>query len=194
MSISARPKEGFAASLSPEYPLLGLLARQPAHGYELHQKLSSDLGQVWHLSLSQVYNILNRLESHELIAGEVEEQEKLPARRLYHLTPAGLARFEAWLNTPSRISSRAIRVEFITRLYFAQLSGGPIIDHLIGAQIDEVRQGINRLQKMLILWPSEDLYNRLGMEFRINQLNAILEWLEQCRSKFFRWSDQGNCT
>ena len=35
--------------------LLGLLAIRPDHGYELHQRLSNDLGQVWHISLSQTY-------------------------------------------------------------------------------------------------------------------------------------------
>ena len=74
------PKESHHASaLSPEYALLGLLAGSPAHGYELHQVFTTDLGQVWHLSLSQTYNILNRLEAQGFIDGSLQEQEKLPA-------------------------------------------------------------------------------------------------------------------
>lgn len=175
-----RPREGFAASLSPEYPLLGLLARQPAHGYELHQKLSSDLGQVWHLSLSQVYNILNRLESKELIAGEVEEQEKLPARRRYRLTPAGQARFESWLHTPTRISGRAIRVEFTTRLYFAAADEPQLARQLIDDQIAATQAGLDRLENSLAEITPEQIFNRLGADLRLRQLDSILNWLNQC--------------
>ncbi len=60
MSISPKSYEGsHIGALSPEYALLGLLAQSPAHGYELYQILSADLSQVWHISLSQAYSILN---------------------------------------------------------------------------------------------------------------------------------------
>jgi len=38
-----------AAALSPEYVLLGFLNQQPAHGYELHQRIEAQLGQIWHI-------------------------------------------------------------------------------------------------------------------------------------------------
>lgn len=53
------------SGLSPEYALLGFLERPPAHGYELHQRLLEHLGEIWHVSLSQTYNILTRLEEVE---------------------------------------------------------------------------------------------------------------------------------
>jgi DNA-binding PadR family transcriptional regulator len=34
----------YASALSPEYALLGFLAQKAAHGYELHQRLSNELG------------------------------------------------------------------------------------------------------------------------------------------------------
>jgi DNA-binding PadR family transcriptional regulator len=180
--MSARPRSNDPATLSPEYALLGLLARQPAHGYELHQRLSTDLGQVWRLSLSQVYNILNRLESQALIAGEVEEQEKLPARRRYRLTPAGQIRFEAWLRTPTRSSSRAIRVEFITRLYFASTLGEQLAEQLIDTQIAETKAGLERLERSLSELPPHQVFNRLGTDLRQRQLASILSWLQSCRN------------
>jgi DNA-binding PadR family transcriptional regulator len=175
-------KASYIGSLSPEYALLGFLAEHPNHGYELHQRLAGELGHVWHVSQSQVYNILKRLESHGDITGSFQEQEKLPSRMLYELTPAGQERFEAWLNTPTGCSVRAIRVEFLTRLYFASRCGSSKADALIDSQVEETHKGLIRLQKMLDELPSKQAFNRLGLELRINQLSSILDWLERCRT------------
>ena len=103
-----------ASNLSPEYPLLGLLAQKPAHGYELHQRLTEEFGHIWHISLSQTYNILKRLEKQGAIAGEDEEQENRPARRFFHLTAEeGRQRFDVWLDSTVGCSTRAIRVGFL---------------------------------------------------------------------------------
>jgi len=98
----------YASALAPEYAFLGFLAQQPAHGYELHQRLVAELGQVWHISLSQTYNILSRLQAKGLVAGHVEPQAKLPPRRRLQLTAAGRERFETWLHAPTGSSVRAI--------------------------------------------------------------------------------------
>jgi DNA-binding PadR family transcriptional regulator len=170
----------YVGSLSPEFALLGLLSQAPAHGYELHQKLENELGQIWHLSQSQIYNILNRLEAKNYIRGMVLEQEGLPAKRLFRLTPSGKQRFETWLSSPSRASVRAIRVEFTTRLYFSYAIGTQLTQELIDAQINETQSGLERLQRMRNELPPEQIFNRLGLDLRIRQLTSILEWLALC--------------
>jgi DNA-binding PadR family transcriptional regulator len=174
-------KSSYTSSLSPEYALLGLLAQQPAHGYELHQKLASDLGQVWHVSLSQTYNILTRLEAQGLIQGTVLEQDRLPSRRTFRLSPSGHARFIAWLQAPTGPSVRAIRVEFLTRLYFTRFAGQELAMRLIDEQETEIRRGMQRLQHSLAEQPAAQMFNRLGLELRIRQLGSILAWLDRCR-------------
>src|SRR5512137_1912957 len=104
---------------SPEYALLGFLYEHPRHGYALHRQLVTELGHVWHVSQSQAYNILKRLEIQGWISSSTQEQEKLPARQNLQITEAGRRRFEEWLEAPSGSSVRAIRLEFITRIYFA---------------------------------------------------------------------------
>ena len=173
----------YASALSPEYALLGFLARKPAHGYELHQRLSSELGQIWHVSQSQVYNILKRLEGQGFIRGVIEEQEKLPARQRYHLTGSGRQRLEKWLTTPTGSSVRAIRVEFVTRLYFAPLLGPDIPSQLLNAQLNETLCGLKRLEDLLAETPAEQVFNRLGLDLRVRQLKAILDWLQACASR-----------
>ena len=175
-------RTSYASALSPEFALLGFLAQHPAHGYELHQRLVTDLGQVWHVSLSQTYNILNRLEAQGFIAGTVQEQAKLPARRSFRLTAAGRRRFNTWLHSPAPCSVRTIRVEFTTRLYFAQALSPDTVPDLIEAQTTEVRAGLTRLQNIQAEFPPNQMVNRLGLNLRIRQLASLLDWLADCRA------------
>jgi DNA-binding PadR family transcriptional regulator len=173
-------KSPSAGALSPEYVLLGLLDRGPSHGYELHQKLASDLSEIWHLSQSQIYSILNRLEEQGYIRGVVIEQEKLPSKRSYKVTNAGQVHFEKWLFAPSRASVRAIRIEFTTRLYFSLARDPQLAVQLVSDQISETQGSLAKLSEVQSLLPEDQSFNRLGLDLRIRQLESILEWLETC--------------
>ncbi len=167
--------------LSPEYALLGFLAQQPAHGYELHQRLSADLGQIWHASVSQIYNILNRLERQGFIAGRVQEQAKRPDRTRFHLTAAGRRRFEAWLQAVAPGQGRAVRLEFTTRLYFAQALQPDLVPQLVAAQAAEIRSRLDQLEPALAGLPPDQVLNRQSLRLRIRQLTLLLEWVQECR-------------
>lgn len=170
----------YVSSLSPEFALLGFLARQPAHGYDLHQRLLAELGQVWHISQSQLYNLLKRLETQGDIIASLLEQPRLPDRHVFHLTEQGRARFEKWMETPTGSSVRAIRVEFITRLYFAHLHSPELAANLIQVQMHETRLGLERLRRKIEDIPPGQTFNRLGLELRVRQLSSVLDWLEDC--------------
>jgi DNA-binding PadR family transcriptional regulator len=186
----AQPKSAYIGPLSPEYALLGLLLVHPDHGYNLHQRLSADLGQVWHISLSQTYNILNRLNAQGFISETLPDQEKRPSRRPFQLTPAGRDRFQIWFDAPPQDSVRAIRVEFTTRLYFASLIDPLKADHLIQAQIATTQAGLRRLHKTMAELSPAQRFNRLGLELRISQLESIIAWLGHCQSALPEISSQ----
>jgi DNA-binding PadR family transcriptional regulator len=171
-------------TLSPEMALLGLLYRDPGHGYDLHRRVVSDLGHVWHLSQSQAYAILKRLEFRGDISAQEIPQEKLPPRQLLHMTPQGRKRFLEWLNTPSSGSTRAIRMEFITRLYFMNMYFPEKIKQVFDQQRREAEKSIQRLEKTLLSIPSEQIYNRMSLEMRLKQLHMVLEWLTECQRSF----------
>ncbi len=171
-----------SSALSPEYVLLGFLTQRPAHGYDLHDQIHRELGQIWHISLSQTYNILKRLEAKGFIVGVVQEQAKAPARRHFRLTSLGRRRFEQWLKTPSEPSARAIRVEFLTRLYFSYISDQQTALNLIEAQIEATRSAVSNLTAMLGELPTEQVFNQLGLDLRLRQLTSVLDWLTECRS------------
>ncbi|NTU65329.1 MAG: winged helix DNA-binding protein [Chloroflexi bacterium] len=172
-----------AAALSPEYVLLGFLNQQPAHGYDLHERIEAELGQIWHISQSQTYNILNRLETQGYIAGVLQEQEKLPARKRFRLTAAGRRRFEDWLSAATESSTRAIRVEFITRLYFACAISSASARTVIDQQIVSTQDGLLHLQALLGELPPDQAFNRLGLDFRVQQLTSVIAWLNESKAK-----------
>ena len=171
-------------TLSPEMALLGLVYESPGHGYDLHRKVIADLGYVWHLSQSQTYSILRRLEARGDISVEEVPQEKLPSRQLLHMTGQGRERFLEWLDATSGGSTRAIRLEFVTRLYFLQMYMPEKIPTAFERQRKEALQNIDRLQKSFAELPENQIYNRMSLNLRLKQLQLILEWLDECQKLF----------
>lgn len=171
-------------TLSPEMALLGLLYEGPGHGYDLHRKVIADLGYVWHLSQSQAYSILKRLEARGDISVEEVPQEKLPPRQLLHMTDQGRKRFTEWLDATSGGSTRAIRLEFITRLYFLQLYMPEKIPLAFERQRKQALEHIDRLEKNSTDLPENQIYNRMSLNLRLKQLLLILEWLDDWQKLF----------
>jgi len=171
-------------TLTPEFALLGFLFQQPTYGYELYQQLVTELGFVWHVSMSQAYNILKRLERQGLVTGTLHMQDKRPAQRHLTLTPAGRARFQKWLQAPPRDSLHAVRTDFMTRLHFVSQLYPDQVPALLDAQEAQAHAGIARLKKQLPGIPESQHVNRLGVDLRIRQLTALVDWLVVCRSHY----------
>lgn len=177
MSPSASP----ANLLSPEHLILGLLKLAPAHGYELQQRITRDLGQLWHLHFNQIYGILHRLEAEGKVAGVLEKGNNAPTRRRYNVTFIGERDFDAWLHTPTVSSVRIIRIEFITRLYFARQACPELVDQILAEQVAATRQSLTQQQAVLAAMNDDQAFNRLGVALRIRTLAGVIEWLGDCR-------------
>lgn len=80
--------------------LLGLLEREPSHGYELKREYDTFFGQGKPLPFGQVYATLGRLARDEkVVMGEAEPGEG-PDRKRYAITEVGRQEVEAWLGQP----------------------------------------------------------------------------------------------
>ena len=69
-----------------ECAILGLLAEQPLHGYELKKRLSETLGPLWGISFGSLYPALRRLER----SGAIEATEGEDAGRAGHVSTGSL--------------------------------------------------------------------------------------------------------
>jgi len=173
-----------AGNLSPEFALLGFLIAGPSHGYDLHQRFVVELGHVWHMSQSQAYAILKRLEQRGDISARIVEQEKLPARQMLHITEMGRRRFFEWLELGIGRTARSIRLEFLTRLYFTQLHRPENIAQIYRSQLDEIESTIARLESLLEHLPLEQVFNRLSLDLRLQQMRLIENWMAEIRTEF----------
>jgi len=178
--------------LAPEWALLGLLTQKPMHGYELHRYFSapSALGQVWYLGLSQMYKLLKELERQGYVEVAVELQENYPARKVYHITLSGRAAFLQWMEKPVS-NTRLIRVEFLAKLFLAQLLGSEMIERVIDTQLETCQAQLTRLQERacpadweLGIGNWELTFEHLVFRFRKGQIQAVIDWLRYCRRVF----------
>jgi DNA-binding PadR family transcriptional regulator len=110
--------------------------------------------------------------------------EKLPARQVFHITAAGRRRFSNWLESGIGKNSRSIRLEFLTRLYFAQLHQPENIAQLYNAQFTAIELTIARLESLLEHLPPEQVFNRLSLDLRLQQMKLIQNWMTEIRTQF----------
>jgi DNA-binding PadR family transcriptional regulator len=172
-----------ASSLSPEYPLLGLLRLEPGHGYQIHQRLERDLGSLWTVRQNQAYNILNRLEAEGMVRATHGSGKGAHARRRLGLTSAGRRRFDAWLHAPTGLSARALRVDFLTRLYFAQRLDPKLAHEIIDGQLAVTRDGVERLLRQTEAEQAHGLVAELSDDLRVRHLRLVIEWLESLHER-----------
>jgi DNA-binding PadR family transcriptional regulator len=167
-------------ALTPDETVLGLLAARARHGYQLLECFHdpAQLGSVWDLSTSQLYNVLKRLEQQGYVMGQHIESPDAPTRTEYCLTATGRARLEAWLhNEQPTASIRRIRVEFLSRLFVARLLNIPTIP-IVKYQKLACRKRLAQLMSQ-----REQAAAGIGfltLELVIAQLSAVLQWIDRC--------------
>jgi DNA-binding PadR family transcriptional regulator len=86
--------------MSVPLTLLGLLEREPSHGYELKRDYDAFFGRGKPLPFGQVYATLGRLtRDGKAVAGEAEPGAG-PERKRYVITELGAGEVDAWLSSP----------------------------------------------------------------------------------------------
>lgn len=177
--MSPKKKHGFGT-----YPLrylaLGLLMKSPSHGYQLDQTLEEDFGMIWKAGQTKLYVTLSDLEEQGLLSSVMEPQENHPDRKVYHLTEKGKETFLNWVEKPVP-SLRAARVELIAKLRFDYLLG-------LGGAEDLIHQQRKVFYAMIAEWEREkkgdsDPFMSLVYDFRIEQAQFILNWLEKYQDR-----------
>ncbi|NOQ39006.1 MAG: hypothetical protein GQ562_01695 [Anaerolineales bacterium] len=86
------------------------------------------------------------------------------------------------MNSPV-MSSRYIRLAFLSKLYFLlrEKEGGAV--ELIDQQIKICQSWLQNLQRQHQSLEMDDFINSQVFLFRIGQIKAMLEWLENCREQ-----------
>lgn len=160
-------------------PLLALLAKEPAHGYELKMLLEQTFGQAYPSpNIGQIYVTLQRLERDGLVRSQDVVQATRPNKRVYELTPAGRDALAAWVEAPSE--GPRVRDEFFMKLVLSPLAGATDRLGLINRQRRHylsVMRGLSDLAESA----EGSSVSRLLIEGAMLHLQADLDWLERCQ-------------
>ena len=162
------------------YALLGLLAHQPHHGYELKNELEQALGGNWEINFGQIYTTLSRLERDGLVTGTVEAEDGR-GKRTYSLTPSGKADLDAWLAEPVE-KPRPLRDEFFIKLIIRHLAGYDDASQALARQRQAYLQQLRELNLAAARQEDDPLVSLL-VEGAILHLQADLQWLELCEER-----------
>jgi DNA-binding PadR family transcriptional regulator len=99
--------------MSLRYGVLGLLAGEPASGYDLARRFEEALGSIWPAKHPQIYGELARLAEEGMIEVEAEGPRR---RKVYRVTEAGLADIRGWLVAGE--VDHTVRLEPLLRSFF----------------------------------------------------------------------------
>ena len=160
-------------------PLLALLAKEPAHGYELKLALEQTFGQAYPSpNIGQIYVTLKRLEQDGLVRSEDVEQTTRPNKRVYELTPAGREALRAWVHGPN--DGPRVRDDFFIKLVLAPMAGLADRMELLNSQRRHYLGIMRNLTDLLADTDQADTVARLLIEGAVLHLQADLDWLERC--------------
>src|SRR5579864_2296287 len=102
--------------VSLRFGVLGLLAEEPLHGYEVKTRFEAMLGGTWEVNIGQVYTTLQRLERDGLVrpVGKRGDRGKL----LYELSERGRKSLGDWMAEPEA-GPQELREEIYVKLLLA---------------------------------------------------------------------------
>ncbi len=126
-----------------QHAVLAMLARGESHGYELRAQFEDAIGPQWgELSISHLYQVLDRLEREGHISRRRVRQRDRPDRLVYKLTQNGLRELEDWLERPF-VRQSGYRDDFFLKLFAASRLGSPSLERVLGTQrkayVEELR-------------------------------------------------------
>jgi len=166
--------------MSLRYALLGLLAEEPASGYDLTKKFERVLQRyAWHAQHSQIYPELSRMAADGLIT---VAEEGARGRRTYAITDAGRDDLRRWMvNPPDAI---VVRNEFVLRLFLLATLDPAEARRLLewtadinAKQLEELRASVAAFDAAAD--PAAGLpMQRLVAEFGLRSFQVLSEWTE----------------
>jgi DNA-binding PadR family transcriptional regulator len=159
--------------MSVPMTLLGLLERQPSHGYDLKRDYDSYFGRGKQLPYGQVYSTLGRLtRDGKIMAGETEPGDG-PDRRRYTITDAGVIDVEEWLSAPVEPEPHLQTVLF-SKVVLALLLGKDAEGYLDRQRAAHLR----RMHELTELRRNGPLMDALLADHGLFHLEADLRWID----------------
>ena len=159
--------------MSVPVTLLGLIEREPRHGYELKRDYDAYFGRGRPLPYGQVYATLSRLvRDGKVASGEIEPGDG-PDRKRYAITPAGEVEVEAWLTEPISPESH-LQTLLFSKVVLALMLGRPAERYLDTQRATH----LSRRRELTELKRTGGIVDALLSDHGLFHLEADLRWID----------------
>jgi DNA-binding PadR family transcriptional regulator len=159
--------------MSVPLTILGLLEREPSHGYDLKRDYDSFFGRGKPLPFGQVYATLSRLaRDGKAVAGDTEPGAG-PDRKRYTITDLGATEVETWLTEPVEPEPHLQTVLF-TKVVLSLMLGRSA-EHYLDTQR---RAHLQRMRELTDLKRTGSLVEALLADHGLFHLEADLRWID----------------
>jgi DNA-binding PadR family transcriptional regulator len=158
--------------------LLGLLDREPSHGYELKHDYDAYLGRSRPLPFGQVYATLARLaRDGKATVGEAEPGAG-PDRKRYTITESGKSEVEEWLVEPIP-AEPYLQTDLFVKVVLSLMLGRRAEEYLDAQRAAHLQ----RMRELTELKQQENLVDALLADHGLFHLEADLRWIDLTQAR-----------
>ena len=153
--------------------LLGLLEREPSHGYDLKRDYDEFFGRGKPLPFGQVYSTLARLARDGKVEAGEPEPGAGPERKRYVITEQGVTQVHAWLAEPVDPEPH------LQTVLFAKVVLALMTDRPAEVYLDTQRAAhLQRMRELTELKRTGGLVDALLADHSLFHLEADLRWID----------------
>ena len=164
--------------MSVPLTLLGLLEREPSHGYDLKRDYDTYFGRGKPLPYGQVYATLSRLARDGMAIAGPSEHGEGPDRKRYVITEAGADEVGHWLSEP------AAPEPHLQTVLFAKVVLALMLDRGADRFLDAQRAAhLQRMRELTELKQRGDLVDTLLADHGLYHLEADLRWIDHTAAR-----------
>lgn len=163
----------YCRAMSVPLTLLGLLDRQPSHGYDLKNDYDAFFGRGKPLPFGQVYATLGRLSRNGFVSPAEAEPGAGPDRKRYTITRLGKQEVEDWLAEPVA-PEPYLQTLLFTKVVLALMLGRDAVAYLDMQRAAHLR----RMRELTETKRTTPLVDGLLADHGLFHLEADLRWME----------------
>jgi PadR family transcriptional regulator AphA len=124
--------------MSLRFALLGLLAVEPASGYDLKRAIDRSTYFIWNATGPQIYNTLHKLREEGCVTSKSLPQVGKPDKQIHTITPRGHTALQAFMSEPIRAS--VTRDEVLLRIFLGNFASKGTMRRELVAYLERIRR------------------------------------------------------
>jgi PadR family transcriptional regulator AphA len=124
--------------MSLRFALLGLLAVEPASGYDLKRAIDRSTYFIWNATGPQIYNTLHKLREEGCVTSKSLPQIGKPEKQIHTITQRGHTALQAFMSEPIRAS--VTRDEVLLRIFLGNFASRGTMRRELIAYLERIRR------------------------------------------------------